>query len=355
MEFIMKISNNVLNQFTNPTIETRPAVWRDQPIYGYYVSSNGHVFCGDRMLQSWMVNGRNYVRISTPVKDHSDSFRIDYLVAYTFLGHYTDSIRLVHIDEDIANDNLTNIMWYRKCDVIQSYIDMAIIESDGTIKEEWRLCKTEYNPDLGYEVSNLGQIRDAHGNRVPIREINTYLGFFYLDIYNGKRTRMLSIHRAVAEAFIPNPNNYDIVNHLDGDKFNNMVTNLEWSNSSMNMEHSYLQDLNMNAGYTERQIHRVCKLLQDGKLQHVAISRMTGVDRKTVSDIYRGRRWQQVSQKYNFAPRKWTDEIKQQISDMIIKGMKGQQIYAELGIPYDQAAISLYERTRRELKRQGKI
>lgn len=82
---------------------------------------------------------------------------------------------------------------------------------------------------------------------------------------------------------------------------------------------------------------------------------MTGVDRRTISDIYRGRRWAEISKLYNFVPKKWTPELKSQISDMIIAGKKGAQIYSELNIPYDQAAISLYERLRRELKAQGKV
>lgn len=50
---------------------------------------------------------------------------------------------------------------------------------------------------------------------------------------NGER-KMLKIHRLVAEAYLPNPNNYDTVDHIDGDRVNNCVNNLQWMDAKDN-------------------------------------------------------------------------------------------------------------------------
>lgn len=87
-----------------------------------------------------------------------------------------------------------------------------------------------------YQVSDLGRVKSFATSRVlkPYRNKAGYL-LVYL-CKNGKR-KTHRIHRLVAQSFIPNPENKPEVNHLDENKTNNMVSNLEWSTRKENLNH----------------------------------------------------------------------------------------------------------------------
>lgn len=106
------------------------------------------------------------------------------------------------------------------------------------MKEEWKDIK-------GYEgrymVSNFGRVKSMkyrHHNTVEILKQDNNLGYKRVCLYtkNGKRKR-IKVHRLVAEAFIPNPNNYLYINHKDENKNNNRVDNLEWCTQSYNINY----------------------------------------------------------------------------------------------------------------------
>jgi hypothetical protein len=64
-------------------------------------------------------------------------------------------------------------------------------------------------------------------------------GYLKVFLSNKKHKKMMRIHRLVAYAFVPNPNNYPEINHIDGNKSNNHVSNLEWCTRQQNMIHAY--------------------------------------------------------------------------------------------------------------------
>lgn len=90
-----------------------------------------------------------------------------------------------------------------------------------------------------YRISNLGNVLSLNyqNTRKPrvLAPIKHRLG--YLIVHLGQ-SKIKMVHCLVATAFIPNPENKQFVNHIDGDKTNNNISNLEWVTSKENMEHA---------------------------------------------------------------------------------------------------------------------
>lgn len=80
-----------------------------------------------------------------------------------------------------------------------------------------------------YQVSNLGRVKSFKGVSERILKLHVdNSGYVHVDLYKNNNHRCPTVHRLVAQAFIPNLENKPEVNHIDEDKTNNMVSNLEW-------------------------------------------------------------------------------------------------------------------------------
>ena len=104
------------------------------------------------------------------------------------------------------------------------------------MKEEWRTIKRFDD----YMVSNLGNIKSFRGrSNGLIMKPNVCGGYCYICLRNDKEVGRTSIHRVVAETFIPNPDNLPFVNHKNGNPSDNRVENLEWCTASYNTRHYF--------------------------------------------------------------------------------------------------------------------
>lgn len=89
-----------------------------------------------------------------------------------------------------------------------------------------------------YEVSSLGYVKSLNYHRTGKEKIlkpakNKY-GYLFVALYRNGKRKMSKLHRLVAEAFIPNPEGFKQVNHIDEDKTNNVVSNLEFCDCKYN-------------------------------------------------------------------------------------------------------------------------
>lgn len=90
--------------------------------------------------------------------------------------------------------------------------------------------------DYPYSVSDTGLVRNDRTGRILRRQINPH-GYYIIRLSVECKPTTFLVHRLVANAFIPNPNDYPEVNHIDGNTLNASADNLEWCSRSMNMRH----------------------------------------------------------------------------------------------------------------------
>lgn len=113
-----------------------------------------------------------------------------------------------------------------------------------------------------YDVSNNGEIRSWYYGLKRLSEPRLLkvktdkYGYRAITLHHGDIKKTYTVHRLVAIAFLPNPQNLPQINHIDGDKNNNSVNNLEWCSSQKNMRHAFDSGLisvqNMSEGQKRR-------------------------------------------------------------------------------------------------------
>lgn len=107
------------------------------------------------------------------------------------------------------------------------------------MSEEWKQIK---GYEGHYDISNHGRIKShQRGDPFIMKQSTHYKGhkYIYLMIGGRKNRKKFFVHRLVACAFIPNPENKDVVNHINCIKADNLVTNLEWMTGGDNTRYHF--------------------------------------------------------------------------------------------------------------------
>lgn len=149
-----------------------------------------------------------------------------------------------------------------------------------------------------YEVSNLGNIRNSKRLMSLNKDKNGYLtvGFFY-----NKKRKTCKVHRLVAKTFIKNTDSKLEVNHIDGIKSNNCVSNLEWCTRKENMKHASKSNLligmigskNISSKLKEHDVKEIRTLYDQGK-NYKNICVIYGIQKSQFYNIINRGNWKHV-------------------------------------------------------------
>ena len=153
-----------------------------------------------------------------------------------------------------------------------------------------------------YQVSNLGRVKSfprfgtISSERILKLHLSKY-GYLSACLCKDNKKVLKRVNRLVALAFIPNKNIFLEVNHIDGNKLNNCVENLEWCSNSENKVHAYKIGLlsrkgieNCNAKLEMDKANEIRELCKKGISQRV-IAEQYGVRQQTISDIKNNKLW----------------------------------------------------------------
>jgi predicted XRE-type DNA-binding protein len=145
-----------------------------------------------------------------------------------------------------------------------------------------------------YKVSNFGNVKSYHKNKVRILKpisVGNYLG---IQLVNGRENRKFYIHRLVAQAFVENTYNKKEVNHIDGNKFNNVVTNLEWATRTENEFHARKIGLKNQMGennpmckFSDETVKEIRNLYKTGKYKQSELADIFHISRMQINRIVR--------------------------------------------------------------------
>lgn len=171
-----------------------------------------------------------------------------------------------------------------------------------------------------YQISNFGNVKSSDFEmKTPtgkkwirkgklLKPYKSKKGYLIVDLrINGKR-KIMSVHRLVALAYIPNPQNKPQINHIDGNKENNNVYNLEWCTNTENQLHAFKNGLQKgnfkhpNSKLTLEQVLYIKNNCVVGSKENgvQTIAKRFGVNSGTVKQIIQGKSYKYIDNTTNY-------------------------------------------------------
>lgn len=149
-------------------------------------------------------------------------------------------------------------------------------------------------------INEHGEVKNLLTNHIYKHSIHkTGYCMVYLPMGKRGKVKAIRVHKAVAETFIPNPNNLPIVHHKDGDKANPDYTNLEWTTPRKNIEY-HLNELKKDTEYyNNRKLNKddieKIKMYADLQMSHRKIASLFNVSKTTITRLLNGKSYRETS------------------------------------------------------------
>ena len=221
-------------------------IWKIIPEYEQYEASTyGNIrnTRSKKILQPFHVeNAYSQVRLSLGSRSEYKVCRVHRLIAQTWIPNMGNKPTVNHMDRNHFNNAVNNLEW-------NTYEEQSIHHAKTQLKDKkivkfapmqndfqgeiWKLIPSHKD----YQVSNFGRIKGFNG-----KVLLGHASSRYIQIRTS--TSHFYVHRVVAEAFLPNFDPINIINHKDGNRYNNLIGNLECITQQNNTMHAYDENLN---------------------------------------------------------------------------------------------------------------
>lgn len=159
-----------------------------------------------------------------------------------------------------------------------------------------------------YKVSNLGRIKSLgfrinnpinYGKEKILKPNTCKLGYMYVGLTKNRILKSLKIHRLVAMAFMPNPENKPQVNHINGIKSDNCIGNLEWNTAKENMMHAVRTGLKKGVigcrnGFSKLTEDQVIEIRSIKNVSQYEIAKQYNVGQATINRLVRRISWNHI-------------------------------------------------------------